>query len=105
MGLNRLAHTMLSVLSHNLIHGGLQRDLQRRIKPHDLTTEQALRAYVEKHLPEPDFRHILDNNGVRDDIRDILIEQHVKIFKTWWDTVQKKTVKPSVRSATLSSVD
>lgn len=73
MGLNRLAHTMLGVYSHHLIHQGIQRSLLRQIKPSDLTEHEALKAYLEGRIDRTTLSEVLDNRGVRNDIRDLLI--------------------------------
>lgn len=53
-----------------------------KIKGNDLTESQALNAYIEKRIDRATLDHVLDNLGVRDDIRDIKIEMDRKGLST-----------------------
>lgn len=71
LGLNRLAHTMLAVNVQNLIHRGVQQDLNRNLKWSDLTQQRAIQANISGLLDTPTLHQIMDNEGLRDDVRDI----------------------------------
>ena len=53
---------------------GLTQYYNRKLKPTDMTDNEARQAYIAGRIGTSDYNKILDNTGVRDDIRDILLD-------------------------------
>lgn len=77
-GFGWLSWTVLAAVMQNTTTKPLQEYYNAQIKPNDFTEQQAINAFIEKHIDKPTLDHVLDNHGVRDDTRAIKIEMDRK---------------------------
>lgn len=74
MNLDDALEDIIQVPMQEVIEKGLQQWYARKIKPVDLTDSQARQALLQERITEDIYNKVLDNNGVRDDIRAPLLE-------------------------------
>jgi hypothetical protein len=74
LGLEDAFEETLEPLMEKLIVAGLEQKFNRETKPTDLTAEQAIRAKLQNRIGDREFHQILDNLGLRDDIRQIILD-------------------------------
>lgn len=74
-GLPWMSWSVLSAIMNVTTTKPLTEKYNAQIKGNDLSESEALNAFVQKRLDQGELNKILDNQGMRDDIRPIRIEQ------------------------------
>lgn len=74
-GFGWLSWTVLSAIMGVTTTKPLTEYYNAKIKGNDLTEQQALHAVTQKRLGAPELTKVLNNHGIRDDIRHILLDQ------------------------------
>lgn len=78
MGFEDAQEEMMEPLMEKLIITGLEKRYNRLTKPTDLTPGDAIDAYIRNLIDEATLGKILSNEGIRDDIRPILLNLRAK---------------------------
>lgn len=81
-GFGWLSWTVLSAVMGVTTTKPLTEYYNAKIKGNDFTEQQAINAFLEKHIDEGTLNKILDNHGIRDDIRATKIEMDRKGLTT-----------------------
>jgi len=78
LGLEDAQEEILQPLMEKLITEGLIKQFNRDTKPTDLTLSDAIAMRIRDMIGEQTFHAILDNEGVRDDVRQNLLDLNAK---------------------------
>lgn len=78
MGFEDSQEEIMEPLMEKLIVEGLEKHFNRITKPTDLSPEDAISAYIRGYLTDQEVNAILDNEGVRNDVRKHLVNLQAK---------------------------
>lgn len=74
MNLDDALEDIIQVPMQQVIERGMEQWYNRQIKPQDFTESEARQAFLQGRIDEGTLNKVLDNQGVRDDIRAHLLE-------------------------------
>ena len=74
MNLDDAIEDIIQVPMQHVIEKGMQEWYNRQLKPNDFSVTEVRQALLQEKIDKPTYDKILDNQGVRDDIRDALLD-------------------------------
>ena len=74
LNLDDAAEEIFQIPIDNLVSKGLEAKFNRTFKPVDLTDNEARQALIAERIDKETYEKILNNSGLRDNVRDILLD-------------------------------
>ena len=74
LNLDDAAEEIFQIPIDNLVSKGLEAKFNRTFKPVDLTDNEARQALISERIDKETYEKILNNSGLRDNVRDILLD-------------------------------